>query len=111
RPVVGAGPAQLGLLQAAHERGLYVVAADRDPRAPGFRYADRRAIISVEDEGGLDRLASAERGARTLAPGLDLPAAIAARIARRLALPHPLDPQTAQLVASKLRQREVFSGA
>jgi biotin carboxylase len=109
--VLGAGPAQLGLLQAAHERGLYVVAADRDPRAPGFRYADRRAIISVEDEGGLDRLASAERVEGIIAPGLDLPAAIAARIARRLALPHPLDPQTAQLVASKLRQREVFSGA
>ena len=31
-------------------RGLYVVAVDRDPAAPGFRFADRRAIISVEDE-------------------------------------------------------------
>ena len=48
----GAGPAQLGVLSAARRRGLTVVAADRDPSAPGFRYADRRAIVSIEDELG-----------------------------------------------------------
>ncbi len=32
------------------QRGLTVIAADRDPSAPGFRYADRRAIVSIEDE-------------------------------------------------------------
>jgi biotin carboxylase len=109
--VLGAGPAQIGLLQAAHERGLYVVAADRDPRAPGFRFADRRAIISVEDESGLDRLASAERVEGIVAPGLDLPAAIASRIAGRLGLPQPVAPQVAQLVGSKLRQRELLAEA
>ena len=35
--VLGAGPAQLGLLEAARARGLHVVAADRDPEASGFR--------------------------------------------------------------------------
>ncbi len=49
--VLGAGAGQLGLLAAARARGLFVIAVDRDPRAPGFRYADRRAIVSVEDEG------------------------------------------------------------
>ena len=58
--VLGAGPAQLGLLRAARERGLFVTACDRDPSAPGFEYADRRAIVSAEDEEGLDRLARAE---------------------------------------------------
>nr|MBA3718099.1 hypothetical protein [Actinomycetota bacterium] len=48
--VLGAGPAQLGLLAAARRRGLFVIAVDRDPAAPGFQYADRRAIISAEDE-------------------------------------------------------------
>ena len=47
--VLGAGPAQLGLLRAARERGLFVVACDRDAQAPGFEYADRRAIVSAED--------------------------------------------------------------
>ena len=57
--VLGAGPAQLGLLGAAREQGLFVIALDRDPTAPGFRYADLRAIISTEDEHGIERLASA----------------------------------------------------
>jgi biotin carboxylase len=109
--VLGAGPGQLGLLEAARARGLYVVAADRNPSAPGFRFADRRAIISVEDEPQLDRLATAERVDGVVAPGIDWPVAIAARIADRLALPHAIDPATAVLATSKLRQRERFAGA
>jgi biotin carboxylase len=109
--VLGAGPGQLGLLEAARARGLYVVAADRNPSAPGFRFADRRAIISVEDEPQLDRLATAERVDGIVSPGIDWPVAIAARIAERLALPHPIDPATAVLATSKLRQRERFAEA
>jgi biotin carboxylase len=88
-----------------------VIAADRNPAAPGFRYVDRRAIISVEDEPQLDRLATAERVDGLVAPGIDWPVAIAARIAERLALPHPIDPGTAVLATSKLRQRERFGEA
>jgi biotin carboxylase len=104
--VLGAGPGQLGLLEAAAERGIYVVAVDRDPAAPGFRSADRRAIVSVEDEPAIDRLAAAERVGGVIAPGIDFPVAIAARIAARHNLPHPLEPQVAQLAISKLKQRE-----
>jgi biotin carboxylase len=107
--VLGAGPAQLGLLATARERGLFVIAADRDPAAPGFRLADRRAIISAEDEQGIERLALAENVAGVIAPGIDWPVAIAARVAARAALPHPIDPQTAVLSTSKLRQRERFA--
>jgi biotin carboxylase len=109
--VLGAGPAQLGLLAAARNRGLAVVAADRDPSAPGFRYADRRAIVSTEDEPAIERLASAERVDGIIAPGIDWPVAIAARVAARLALPHPLTPEAAVLSTSKLRQRERFAEA
>ena len=69
--VLGAGPAQLGVLAAARRRGLTVVAADRDPAAPGFRYADRRAIVSIEDEPAIDRLARAEEIDGVIAPGTD----------------------------------------
>jgi biotin carboxylase len=109
--VLGAGAAQIGLLAAAHERGLYVIAVDRDPAAPGFRWADRRAIISAEDEPGIDRLAAAERVDGIVAPGIDFPVAIAARVAERLALPHPIRPDTALLATSKSRQRERFAEA
>ena len=107
--VLGAGPAQLGLLSAARRRGLYVIAVDRDPSAPGFRYADRRALVSTEDEPAIERLASAERVDGIIAPGIDWPVAIAARVAQRLALPHPLTPEAAALATSKLRQRERFT--
>ena len=90
--VLGAGPAQLGLLEAAHDRGLYVIAVDRDPLAPGFRFADRRAIVSGEDEPAIDRLAGAERVDGVVAPGIDFPVAIAAtRAARASASARPAD--------------------
>ena len=72
--VLGAGPAQVGLLEAAGARGdLEVIALDRDPAAPGFALADRRAIISTEDERGIQRLAQAERVDGIIAPGIDWP--------------------------------------
>jgi biotin carboxylase len=106
--VLGAGPAQLGALEAARGRGLHVIAVDRDPAAPGFRVADRRAIISAEDEPQIDRLAGAERVDGIIAPGIDFPVAIAARVAKRYSLPHPLAPETALVATSKVRQRERF---
>ena len=109
--VLGAGPAQLGLLAAARERGLFVIALDRDPAAPGFAYADRRAIISTEDEHGIERLAEAERIDGIVAPGIDWPVAIAARVAEKLRLPHPLTPAVAVLATSKLKQRERLAEA
>jgi biotin carboxylase len=109
--VLGAGPAQLGLLQAARERGLFVIALDRDPAAPGLQYANRRAIISTEDEHGIQRLAEAERVDGVIAPGIDWPVAIAARVAEKLRLPHAIDPATAVLATSKVRQRERLAEA
>jgi biotin carboxylase len=83
-----------------------VVACDRDPQAPGFEYADRRAVVSAEDEPAIGKLAEAEGVDGIIAPGIDWPVAIAARVAARFALPHPLAPQTAALAVSKQRQRE-----
>jgi biotin carboxylase len=109
--VLGAGPGQLGLLAAARKRDLYVIAVDRNADAPGFRYADRRAIISTEDEHGIERLAEAERVDGLIAPGIDWPVGIAARVASKLGLPHPLSPESAVLATSKTRQRERFAAA
>ncbi len=109
--VLGAGPAQLGLLAAARRRGLFVIAVDRDPAAPGFKYADRRAIISAEDEQAIEHLATADPVDGVIAPGIDWPVAIAARVAERLGIPHPVTPESALLATSKLRQRERFAAA
>jgi biotin carboxylase len=107
--VLGAGPAQLGLTRAARERGLYVIACDRDPTAVGFEFADRRAVVSVEDESAIGQLARAERVDGVIAPGIDWPVSIAARIAAHAGLPHPLAPDTALLTVLKHRQRRCLA--
>lgn len=110
--VLGAGPAQLGVLAAARGRGdLAVVAADRDPSAPGFSYADRRAIVSIEDEPAIERLARAEDVNGIIAPGSDHAVAVAARVAERLGLPLPVAPEVATLAVNKLKQRERLTKA
>jgi biotin carboxylase len=109
--VLGAGPAQIGLLRAARERDLFVIAVDRDPSAPGFAYADKRALVSTEDEPAVDRLARAESVDGIISPGADWPVGVAARIAARLGLPHPIDAATAAIVTTKSRQRERFAAA
>jgi biotin carboxylase len=109
--VLGAGAAQIGLLRAARDRGLLVLAADSDPAAPGFAYADKRALISSEDEPAIDRLARAENVDGIISPGADWPVGVAARVAERLGLPHPIDGATAALATTKSRQRERFAAA
>jgi biotin carboxylase len=109
--VLGAGPAQLGLLRAARDRGLVVVVCDRDEDAIGIRLADRHARVSTEDEAGIEDVARAEGVAGIVAPGNDWPVLVAARVAARLGLPHPVSPETAELTVSKTRQRERFGAA
>jgi biotin carboxylase len=109
--VLGAGPAQLGLLEAARARGLWLAVVDRNPAAPGFRLADRRCILSTEDEPAIERLVGALDIDGMIAPGTDWPVAIAARVAERAALPHPISSKTATLATNKLRQRERLAEA
>ena len=103
--VLGAGSAQLGLLRAARAAGLETVVVDRDPGAPGFELASKRAIVSTEDEPGVERLARAEAVDGLISPGADWPVGVAARVAERLGLPHPISAATAVLATNKQRQR------
>jgi biotin carboxylase len=110
--VLGAGPAQLGLLEAARARDdLEVIAVDRDPQAPGFALADERAVLSSEDEEGVERLARARDVGGIVSPGADWPVGIAARVAERIGLAHPIDARTGSVATSKARQREAFAAA
>ncbi len=88
-----------------------MIAVDRDPAAPGFAYADKRALVSTEDESDVDRLATAENVHGIISPGADWPVGVAARVAERLGLPHPIDAATAALATTKSRQRERFAAA
>jgi hypothetical protein len=106
--VLGAGSGQLGLLESARRRGVFAIAVDGDPGAPGFQLADRRALIASDDEAAIHRLAEAEQIDGVVAAGSDATVGIAARVAARLGLRHPLEPAAAALATSRLRQRERF---
>ena len=109
--VLGAGPAQVGLLAAAGTRGVETIAVDRDPDALGFALAAKRALVSAEDEPAIDRLALAEHVNGVISPGADWPVGIAARVAERRGLSHPISPATAVLATTKSRQRERLAAA
>ncbi len=68
-------------------------------------------MISSEDEQGVERLARARAVDGLISPGADWPVGIAARVAERLGLPHPIDGATAVLATTKTRQRERFAAA
>jgi biotin carboxylase len=99
------------LLEAARARGLWIAVVDRDPAAPGFPLADRRCILSTEDEPAIERLVGALGIDGIISPGTDWPVGAAARIAERTGLSHPISPQTAALATNKLRQRERLTEA
>ncbi len=109
--VLGAGPAQLGLLAAARAAGVRVAAADRDLRAVGAALADELVEVSVEDEDAVRRVAEELRPDGIVAPGTDFPVLVAARVAAAIRLPHPLSPEIAEAAVSKRRQRELFAAA
>jgi biotin carboxylase len=109
--VLGAGPLQLGLLEAARSHGIWTAVCDRDPGAAGFALADRRCIVSTEDEPAIERLAAALALDGVISPGTSRPVALAARIAEKLGLPHPISSATAAVVTNKLRRREALAAA
>src|SRR4051812_37051140 len=88
--VLGAGPGQLGVLETARALGLRTAVCHRDPRAPGLALAGRRCIVGTDDEPALERLAAVLPVGGVIAPGSDRGVAVAARIAEKLGLPHPL---------------------
>jgi carbamoylphosphate synthase large subunit len=104
--VLGASSAQFGLLEAARRGGVCVIAVDGDASAPGFRLADRRALVAADDEAAVHRLAEAEEIDGVVGGNPDSTVGIAARVAARLGLAHPLAPATAALATSRLKQRQ-----
>ena len=88
-----------------------MIAVDRDPQAVGLALAEERAVLSSEDEEAVDRLARAREVDGSVSPGADWPVGIAARVAERIGLPHPITARTGSVATSKARQREAFAAA
>ncbi len=47
--IIGAGREQITAYQLAKKMGLFVVGTDRNPKAPAFKFADKKLICSTRD--------------------------------------------------------------
>ena len=109
--VLGAGPAQLGALRAARALGITTIACDRatDTLALRLGLVDVHEQVSTFDADGIERIARARSADGLIAPGTDGPVRVAAEVAQRLGLPHPLSPSVAAVATDKLAQRAAFA--
>ncbi len=104
--VLGGGSSQEAFLRRCKEAGWWVILVDQNPNAPGRRFADQFVEVSTFDPEGV------EVAARRLHPdclatvGSDQPVRTAAVVSRRLGLPYPLAPETAERTTNK-RQMKV----
>jgi biotin carboxylase len=109
--VLGAGPAQLGALRAARALGVTAIACDKatDTLALRLGLVDVHERVSTFDAEGIERVARAHGANGLIAPGTDGPVRVAAAVAARLGLPHPLSPEVAVRATDKLAQRAAFA--
>jgi biotin carboxylase len=101
---LGGGPSQRHAIDAAHALGVRTVVCDSDP-------ARADVAVSSEDLAGVADVARRHAADGLIAPGTDWPVGVAARVAERAGLRHPISPQTAVLATNKLRQRERLAEA
>ena len=84
---VGAGRHQRRAILRARERGLRVVAVDRNPEAPGLRVADTPEVVDFADVDAVEEVArrNAVDGALTVSADRAVP--VVAAVTERLGLP------------------------
>jgi biotin carboxylase len=111
--VLGAGPAQLGALRAARRLGVETIACDSDPGALALRLGlvDRHELVSTFDAEGIERVVRARGAGGLIAPGTDGPVRVAAEVAARVDLAHPLAPDVAATTTDKRAQRAALARA
>jgi len=111
--ILAAGPMQIPAILTARELGLFVIAADRNPQAPGFRFADIGLGLDVVKYAALADWAVANQRQYNISAvfaGADV-AVAAAHINQRLGLPGiPLDVAEASHNKAKMKQRWMRDG-
>ncbi len=70
--ILGAGAAQLSLIQKAAEMGLYVIVSSSPGSYPGFRYANKYYTVDTTDLGGILHIAETEQIDGIVTTGTDV---------------------------------------
>lgn len=103
--VIGAGPLQLPAIKKGKEMGLEVIAIDFDPKAPGFKYADKSFLISTVDIEGAVMKARELGVDAVITVATDRPMRTVAAIGKELGL-NTISIETAETATNKARMRE-----
>jgi len=108
--VIGAGFLQSFVIRRAREMGLTVLAVDRDPKAPGFAWAHKKAVIDIKDQEACLELAKLEKIDAVVSVCTDFAVRTVSYIAETLGL-HGLSMQSARTCTNKVLMREALARA
>jgi biotin carboxylase len=105
---VGAGRHQRRAILRARERGLRVVAVDRNPEAPGLRVADTPEVVDFADVDAVEEVAqrNAIDGALTVSADRAVP--VVAAVTERLGLP-TIGTEVAHRMTHKIAMRRTLA--
>ncbi|MFK7696931.1 ATP-grasp domain-containing protein [Paenibacillus sp. HJGM_3] len=104
--IIGAGPLQVPLILKAKELGLYTVAVDYNPEAPGAKLADDFYAISTSDQERIVQLAD-DLSIDGVVTNSDFPVRVASIVGNNRGLPG-ISPLTATIATNKLLLREIL---
>ena len=108
--VVGAGRHQRRAIAQARDRGLRVVAVDRNPAAPGLALADVGEVVDFTDVDAVTEVARRERVDGALTVSADRAVPVVAAVAEALGLPG-IGSETAHRMTHKLAMREALAAS
>jgi len=101
---IGAGRHQRRAIRQARERGLRVIAVDRNPDAVGFAEADARVVVDFSDVGAVLDAVAGEEFDGVLTVSADRAVPVVAAIAEARGLPG-IGVETAHLMTHKVAMR------
>jgi biotin carboxylase len=107
---VGAGRHQRRAIEHARDRGLRVVAVDRNAGAPGLRFADVPEVVDFTDVEAVTRIARRNRVDGVLTVSADRAVPVVAAVAEDLGLPG-IGRATAHRMTHKLAMRDALARA
>lgn len=105
---VGAGRHQRRAIAQAHDRGLRVVAVDRNPEAPGLQVADVAEVVDFADVDAVEHVARSHGVDGALTVSADRAVPVVATVTERLGLPS-IGTDVAHRLTHKLAMRRTLA--
>lgn len=105
--ILGAGEMQIPVIQKVNEMGYVSIALDYDEHAIGFKYAQKKYVVSSTDAEKVLEVAKKEH-AHALLTTSDFPVNVVAKVSQILGLP-AMAPEVANICTNKYLQRKLFS--